>query len=141
MILSAKIEYACLAMLDLAVMAAFDRPVQQRGMAERQGIPRQFLVQILQQLKAAGLVQSTRGSSGGYQLARPASEISLWDVVLAVRGEAERPPFEREESPAAQVLRGVWNQMAQGEQTILQEARLDQLAAGLRTGHEPMYFI
>ena len=49
-------------------------------------IPERYLVQILLQLKGAGLVVSTRGASGGYRLARPAAEISLSDVLAAIDG-------------------------------------------------------
>ena len=67
--ISARTEYACIAMLDLARHSEQPRPVRIRDIAERHGIPSRFLVQILLQLKAAGLVQSIRGAGGGYRLA------------------------------------------------------------------------
>ena len=68
--ISAKTEYACVAVLELALNYGSGQPLQVRRIAEAHGIPSRFLVQILLQLKAAGLVSSTRGASGGYQLLR-----------------------------------------------------------------------
>lgn len=138
---SAKVEYACMAMLDLAAMERLDRPVQQKRMADRHDIPAQFLVQILQQLKAAGLVVSTRGALGGYQLARSADTITLWDVVAAVQGDADRDAFQNRSSLAANVLRGVWQNVSVAERAVLQETTLAQLARRMDIASEPMYFI
>ena len=55
-----------------------------REIADAHGIPSRFLVQILLQLKAPGLVQSVRGASGGYQLAREPEEITLLEVMTVV---------------------------------------------------------
>lgn len=52
--------------------------------AETLRLPRAFLAKVLQRLSARGLLQSRRGARGGYRLARPASEVSLADVVAAV---------------------------------------------------------
>jgi Rrf2 family transcriptional regulator, iron-sulfur cluster assembly transcription factor len=59
---------------------------QIKDIAERQGIPPRFLEQIFQDLRRAGLVSSKRGPRGGYQLARPARELSVGDVVRALEG-------------------------------------------------------
>ena len=66
---SAKTEYACLAMLELALRDGSGEPVRLRDVAAAHRIPSPFLVQILLQLKSAGLVESTRGAAGGYRLA------------------------------------------------------------------------
>jgi Rrf2 family cysteine metabolism transcriptional repressor len=84
--ITARVEYATLALFDLALNASARR-VQTRDIAERQQIPLRFLEQILAQLKRAGLVRSVRGASGGYLLAKPASAVSLKDIVEAVEGE------------------------------------------------------
>ena len=73
--ISAKTQYACLAMMELAAHYGSGTPVQIGVIAERHGIPSRFLVQILLQFKGAGLVSSTRGASGGYQLIKhPAAD-------------------------------------------------------------------
>ena len=74
---SAKAEYGCLALIALARRHSLVGPVRVKEIAETFRLPERFLVQILLQLKAAGLVQSVRGSSGGYRLARDPRQISL----------------------------------------------------------------
>ena len=86
---SAKAEYACLAIIALASRRMEDPPARIREIAERHGIPERYLVQILLQLKGAGLVNSTRGASGGYRLARPAAEMTLGEVLGAIDGPSE----------------------------------------------------
>ncbi len=88
--LSAKTEYACLALLHMAQEYENAEPLQIRRIADQQGIPSRFLVQILLQLKGAGLVASTRGAAGGYRLARQPREISLAEVMEVMEG-ADRP--------------------------------------------------
>ena len=61
---SAKTEYACLAVLELARAYDSGEPVRIRTIADEHGIPSRFLVQILLQLKGAGLAASTRGARG-----------------------------------------------------------------------------
>lgn len=88
--LSAKSEYACLAMLQLAEDYDSGEPVQIRRIADAHGIPPRFLVQILLQLKGAALAASTRGAAGGYRLTRPPREITLAEVIDVMEGD-ERP--------------------------------------------------
>ena len=76
MMFSAKAEYACLASLELAARYGDPKPVRLTDITEKHDIPPRFLVQILLQLKGAGLIASTRGASGGYQLARAPEKIS-----------------------------------------------------------------
>ena len=80
----AKTEYACIAILDLAARYGSAEPVCVREIADAHGIPSHFLVQILLQLKGAGLVTSTRGAAGGYRLSHSPDEITLARVMAAV---------------------------------------------------------
>jgi Rrf2 family protein len=83
-----RTRYAIRALYDLA----FHRRGQSalaREVAARQQIPLRFLEQIMQDLRRAGLVEARRGPRGGYALARPPAEISLADVLRAVRGPLE----------------------------------------------------
>src|SRR3972149_5143078 len=68
--ISAKTEYACIAMMELASQFGTGEPVRIRRIAERHDVPPRFLVQILLQLKGAGLVASIRGAAGGGQLVK-----------------------------------------------------------------------
>jgi Rrf2 family transcriptional regulator, iron-sulfur cluster assembly transcription factor len=83
--LSSKGRYGVRAVFDIAFHNE-GRATQIKDIAERQAIPPRFLEQIFQDLKRAALVVSKRGPRGGYQLARPAAEIKLGDVVRALEG-------------------------------------------------------
>jgi Rrf2 family iron-sulfur cluster assembly transcriptional regulator len=85
--LSNKGRYGVRALFDIAFHND-GRPTQIREIAERELIPARFLEQIFQDLKKAGLIASKRGPRGGYQLARPATEISVGDVLRALEGPA-----------------------------------------------------
>src|SRR5512139_297540 len=83
--ISQKTRYALRALLYL-VERGDDRPVQLASIAETQQIPRKYLELIMLDLKKAGIVSSVRGPSGGYQLARPAEEISFGEVIRTLEG-------------------------------------------------------
>ena len=74
---STRGDYACRALLSLALHADETGPTSVRDIAERTGLPQPYLEQILLALKGAGLVRSKRGVGGGYVLARPPDEIRL----------------------------------------------------------------
>jgi Rrf2 family protein len=113
--LSAKAQYACVAMVDLACSHADPNPVHLKHIADRHGISQRFLVQILLQLKGAGLVDSTRGAAGGYLLAKVPSLITLADIVHAI----DQPP-----SPAPSALAGLYGTpVVQVVSSFLQEAQ------------------
>src|SRR5437660_1246032 len=65
---------------------AGDRPTSLKAIAEAEGLPLSYLEHVVADLKRAGLVQSSRGAHGGYLLARPATEIAMDEVVLALEG-------------------------------------------------------
>jgi Rrf2 family iron-sulfur cluster assembly transcriptional regulator len=82
-------DYAVRAMLALA-RAPGESRMSVRRIAEEMEIPVRFLPQVMGDLVAARLVEATTGRSGGYRLARPASAITLLDVVEAVEGDGRR---------------------------------------------------
>jgi Rrf2 family protein len=128
---SAKAEYACIAMLQLAAHHRDVVPVRIKAIADAHGIPQRFLVQILLQLKTAGLVASVRGASGGYQLARSPERISLSDIINAV---SDRSTPRRSDlvalhpSSAVRAIRSVWKELQVEEQRRLEELTLAELA-------------
>ncbi|MBI3771718.1 MAG: Fe-S cluster assembly transcription factor [Gammaproteobacteria bacterium] len=81
--LTTKGRYAVTAMLDLA-LHAIDSPVPLAEISQRQGISLSYLEQLFSRLRRQGLVDSARGPGGGYRLARPASLISVVDVINAI---------------------------------------------------------
>ena len=102
--LSAKTEYACLALARLAIEHASGQPVQGRRLAAEEGIPEGFLVQILQELKRLGLVTSVRGASGGYRLAREPEELSLGEVLDLVDGLPSESSNVSQPSPLGEAV-------------------------------------
>lgn len=92
---SSKTHYALKILVDLALFAV-KQPVRVAEIAERQGIPKLFLHQILLGLKASGMVRSMRGRHGGYGLAMPADSISVASVVRATQGSLLALPRETE---------------------------------------------
>jgi Rrf2 family iron-sulfur cluster assembly transcriptional regulator len=81
--LSTKGRYAVTAMMDLAIHND-DGPVTLADISQCQGISLSYLEQIFAKLRRQGLVQGVRGPGGGYRLSRPASEITVADIIDAV---------------------------------------------------------
>jgi len=80
--LSTKSRYAIMAMVDLAQQHS-GSCVPLSLIAERQGLPLQYLEQLFSKLRLSNLVKSVRGINGGYELAREASSIRIYDIILA----------------------------------------------------------
>jgi len=140
--ISAKTEYACIAMVELAGAYSTGEPVRIRNIAEAHGIPSRFLVQILLQLKGAGYVASTRGAAGGYQLIKAPDEITLGEVMQVIDGQEEAIRSSTSvESPASRVLIGAWNEVADVEREMLQSVTFAELAGRVRRRAENMYYI
>lgn len=139
--LSAKSEYACLAMLELAQHFDAQQPVQIRRIAEQHGIPSQFLVQILQELKRAGLVTSTRGAAGGYRLAHSPQEVTLAEVLDVIEGTSQNCSCSADASPLAPVLLEVCQQLADTRREQLAGITLADLVARATVTAGPMWYI
>jgi Rrf2 family protein len=105
--LSVKSDYATRAVLGLARHFPNETALRVEGLAAAQGVPANYLVQILIELKAKGIAKSVRGKEGGYLLARPPAEISLGDVIRAVHGEVFDTPALTDANCAPE-LRGAW---------------------------------
>ncbi len=109
--ISAKTEYACIAMLELCSTYGSGDPVRIRKIAERHDIPPRFLSQILLQLKGAGLVASTRGVAGGYHLVKAPETVTLgqvMDVIEGTRNGIGKHCAASPDSPAVKVLVKTW---------------------------------
>jgi Rrf2 family protein len=126
--LSAKAEYACLALLALAQQGPEAPPLRIREISESHAIPERYLVQILLQLKGAGLVVSTRGASGGYRLARSAAAITLGEVLAVIDGPDESDhEAPRGNRAAAAILASVWKRVRAVERGVLDSTSIAQL--------------
>jgi Rrf2 family protein len=131
--ISAKADYAMRALLVLAA-ATDDRPVRGQSIAETQGMPVKFVENTLGDLKRSGLVESQRGSSGGYRLGRPAHLITVADVVRAVDGplaevRGRRPETVKYEG-AAENLQQVWIAARASLRAVLEHVTLAQIVNG-----------
>ena len=107
--LSVKSDYALRAVLGLARRPA-GSSVKVEELAAEQGIPGNYLVQILLELKAQGLLRSTRGKEGGYCLTRSPAEITVGDVLRAVHGTVfDSPALTDTDCPPE--LRRAWQKL------------------------------
>ena len=140
--MSAKAHYACLAMLELTLRHDEERPVALREITARHGIPQPFLVQILQQLKLAGYVTSTRGSQGGYRLAVDAASLSLLDICDAIGcGDSDQTFETADTTPEGQVLDSTWRAASKAFRDVLSAIRLEDLAHDCSRADGAMFYI
>jgi Rrf2 family protein len=115
--LSVKSDYAARAVLGLARHYPTGETMKVEELAEEHGIPPNYLVQILIELKSQHIVRSVRGKEGGYLLARAPSNIALGDVLRAVHGQVfDSPALNDPQCPPE--LRKAWKSL----QTTLDEA-------------------
>ena len=130
--ISARADYAVRAAVVLA--AAGDGPTKGEAIAQAQSIPLKFLENILGDLRHAGLVRSQRGADGGYWLGRPASEITVADIIRAVEGPLASvrggPPEEVDYKGAAEPLQQVWIAVRASLRSVVERVTLADLAAG-----------
>ncbi len=120
-------EYGLRGMLYLAQQGA-DTVSMVSAIADAQDIPAQFLAKIFQMLARAGLVKSRRGVKGGFSLMRPASEITVHDVIEAIDG-----PMRVHHDTAAP-LRGVLEEARAQMTRVLSQANFGDLARAERRG-------
>ncbi len=126
--LSSKSEYALLALVELSEHHAGSEPLQIRQIACKQNIPDRYLEQLLATLRRAGLVRSQRGARGGYLLARPPWQITLYDVISCIEGFEPR----NETTPPAStsdglVIAEVWQEVCEAAEAVLQKYTLQDL--------------
>lgn len=131
---SAKVDYALRAMIELAVAEGEQQPVKGDRLAQAQAIPLKFLENILGDLRQAGLVRSQRGADGGYWLARPAAEVTVADVIRAVEGPIANVRGVRPDdvvyAGSAAPLRDVWIALRASLRSVLETITLADLARG-----------
>ncbi|PSN16180.1 transcriptional regulator [filamentous cyanobacterium CCT1] len=126
--LSSKSEYALLALLELSPHYPSGEPLQIRQIASQQNIPDRYLEQLLATLRRGGLVKSQRGARGGYLLARDPWKITLYDVVSCIEGfEPQADPAQVSDTPEARVIQGMWTEVRQAAEGVLQKYTLQDL--------------
>lgn len=136
--ISSRCEYACRALVELASQGPVSEPLTAETIAERREIPEKFLVQILLQLKRAGIVSSVRGARGGYLLARTPDEVSLLDIIEAVDGPVLSPlPVQGE--AGSEDLKAGWRDVARQIEQVLRATTMRTLLE--RARKSAMYYI
>lgn len=133
--LSVKSDYAARAVLGLARHYLTGTAQKVETLAFEQGISPNYLVQVLIELKATGIVESVRGKAGGYRLLRPPGEITLGDVVRAIHGKVfDTPALDDPACPPE--LQRAWQQLQravdQAADAITFQHLLDQSSEGSR---------
>lgn len=120
--------------MELAAAEKAGRPVKGERLAELQGIPQNSLENILANLRRAGIIRTRRGADGGYQLARPAVEITVADVLRAVEGPLAAVqgirPNELTYGGAAAALPEVWVALRASLRDVLEHVTIADIARG-----------
>ena len=130
---SAKSDYALRALIEMASRAD-GRAVSAEELGRLQEIPHGFLQAILADLRRAGVVMSQRGQSGGWRMGRPASEVSVADVIRAVDGPLVSVyglrPEAVEYNERASVLQHVWIAARYSLRDVFEQVSIQDLANG-----------
>ena len=128
---TSKSRYAVVALAELAKSG--DHPVPVKELAERRGVPEQFLEQLFSTLRRAGFLTSHRGSKGGYTLARNPEEITVLEVVQALDGMIGQEADE---------AGGIWAEGVEALREVFGETKISDIverdSAEAQSG---MYFI
>ena len=132
--ISTRGEYGLRALIELGMEP--DKGLPLRDISQRQHISLDYLEQIVPALKAAGLVRSKRGATGGYQLAKPADQITIFEAMIALEGPFD-PMMCLTESPDAEKLgclasgscavQEVWQEMKTAVEQVLKRLTLGEL--------------
>lgn len=146
--ISTKGRYGLRAMVDMAVHQT-DGPLALRVIAERQGISESYLEQVFTNLRKNGLVRASRGSQGGYELSRPAAEISVDQIITALEGPiapvfcVDKTNTGSCERQSICVTRSFWEELRDRINEFLSSTSLQDLADRAKNicPEEPMYFI
>ena len=128
--ISRRTDYGVRVIIDLASLPG-DGRASTSEIADRQNIPAPFLAKIISQLSLSGLVYTYRGSGGGVSLARPASEISLLEVIEALDGplQLNRCTIEPDACPRNGhcPVHDIWVQAQTGLSGLLGSTTFDDL--------------
>jgi Rrf2 family protein len=127
--LTKKLLFAIEAVLDIAYNGGA-LPVQSAEITGRQGIPRRYLEQVLQQLVRAGILEGVRGPKGGYRLARERRRVTVGEIVRVVRAlEGSEDPLEEDTGAelGRRVVRPLWSDLQEELMKRLDTITIDDL--------------
>jgi len=135
--ISVQVDYACRVMAELARLHGTGELARIEHLARTEVVPANFLAQILLKLRDHGLIASRRGSQGGYTLARPPTEISLHDILIAVEGQCLQLSGNFE-GRSGRRLKQVWDELSRDLVEKTRAVTLDQLST---KNPSEMYYI
>lgn len=136
---SVKSDYACRAVEALALHHPRTEPLRIGQIAIREGIPQNYLVQILIELKSKGLIQSRRGKAGGYVLAKSPSEVSVGDVLRAINGDVLEMPM-LVESRCPEEIKRAWRRIKDAAEDVANQITFEAIRSEA-TERSEMYYI
>ncbi|HLO51763.1 MAG TPA: Rrf2 family transcriptional regulator [Kamptonema sp.] len=143
--LSSRVEYALLALLELASRQQRELPLTVNEIAGSQAIPERYLDQILTHLRRSGILISQRGAKGGYLLAKEPWQITLLEVVISVEGNnsAKEGEILNSQTIEKTVVLEIWQQAKVATQSILASYTLQDLCQHRDNylQQNPMYYI
>ena len=125
-------EYAIFALVEMAGQTGDGRPAASHLTAQARGLPERFLLKVLQPLVRVGILNSIKGPNGGYRLAKPATKVTLLDIVEAVDGplRGEVPRTGGKDTDALENrLRDICQQITDQTRQQLSKVRLSELVA------------
>ncbi len=147
---SAKGEYAIQAILDLSKVYESNNVRTIDDIANEESIPQKFLVQILLELKRAGIVESKRGVGGGYRLARNPRDITLGEIIRIIDGpilpfKCDAAANEYYDNSCVHknncIMSPIWNDLRSAIETILDNITFEELLSKRMNKNAPVYHI
>lgn len=128
--LSTKSRYGARAILEIA-KGTRDNPVKRKMIVDNQNIPDSYLKNILISLKESGLINSIRGSGGGYTLSRPASEITFLDIIKALEGDLSLVECISDPAVCERVnicaTREIWEKLTRAQEEVLNSVTIKEI--------------
>jgi Rrf2 family protein len=136
-----KAHYALLSMLAMAEVYESEQLLTAGSISKSHRIPSQFLGQILQQLRASGLISSVRGSNGGFRLMRPPSDINALEVIDAVCPRNTTYPASKSAQGLSSVVTAVWRELESQQREHLEQVSLQNLLSRAMHHGAAMFYI
>jgi Rrf2 family cysteine metabolism transcriptional repressor len=145
--ISTKIRYGARAMVELASHYG-EGPIELKEIAKKENISLKYLEQVINPLRTDGLVKAIRGAKGGYSLAKPPSEICLYDVIETLEGPLNLLECLQDAKACQRVsscvTREIWKEVSDAISKIFYSVTLEDMVTRKREkekGNSPMYQI
>jgi len=131
--ISYKSDYALKAVLDLALCYEGREPVSIHDTAKRIDAPVKFLEQIFSGLKSHGVIESRRGSNGGYLLAKPPEKITVGEIIRLIEGPTEPISCVKQDYTGCEemytcVFRNIWKDIHDATSQVIDRVNFRDLA-------------